>query len=106
MNISNFKGMERKVAKFFGTERTPLSGGNSKHTRSDTLHDTLFVECKKRKKMAIVKLYDEVKKLARKEGKFPVVAVTETGRAGFLLVIDPKDLVLIANQRQIARKSE
>ena len=103
MNKSNWKGFERIVAKFFGTERTPLSGGNSKHTRSDTLHEDLFIECKKRKSMAVVKLYDETHKLARKEGKFPVVAITETGRRGWLLVIDPKDLVLVANQRIKAR---
>ena len=103
MNKSNFKGFERLVAKFFGTERTPLSGGNSRHTRSDTLHEDLYIECKKRKRMATVQLYDEIKKLARKEGKFPVLAITETGRRGWLLVVDPKDLVLVANQRVKAR---
>lgn len=102
MNKSNWKGFERKVAKFFGTERTPLSGGNSKHTRSDTLHDTLFVECKKRKSMSVVKLYDSVRRLAKKEGKYPVVAITETGRRGYLLVIAPEDLQLVANQRNLA----
>lgn len=35
-----------RVAKFFGTHRTPLSGGASRHTRSDTLHDRLFIEVK------------------------------------------------------------
>ena len=99
MNKSNWKGMERRVAKFFGTERTPLSGGNSKHTRSDTLHDFLFIECKKRKSMSIVKLFDSIKKLAADEGKYPVLAITETGRRGFLLVVDPEHLQIVANQR-------
>ncbi len=40
------KTYERKVAKFFGTHRTPLSGGASRHTRSDTLHAKLYIEAK------------------------------------------------------------
>ncbi len=40
------KTQERRVARFFGVERTPLSGGASRHTRSDTLHPTLYVEVK------------------------------------------------------------
>lgn len=40
------KTQERRVARFFGTERTPLSGGASRHTRSDTLHPTLYLEVK------------------------------------------------------------
>jgi hypothetical protein len=102
MNRSNWKGFERKVAKDFGTERTPLSGRNSKHTASDTLHEWLFIECKKRKKMAVVKLFDCIKPLAKDEGKFPVLAITETGRRGYLLVIDPKDLMVVANQYERA----
>ena len=40
------KTQERRVARFFGTERTPLSGGASRHTRSDTLHPKLYIEVK------------------------------------------------------------
>lgn len=43
---SRFKAQERRIAKWLGTTRTPLSGGNSKHTRSDTLHPRFFVEAK------------------------------------------------------------
>ena len=58
-------------------ERTPLSGGNSKITRSDVIHDELFIECKLKKKHAVISLWDETKKLAEKEGKTPVVALCE-----------------------------
>jgi len=41
-----WKSVELRLAKMFGTKRTPLSGGNSGHTRSDTLHKRLFIELK------------------------------------------------------------
>ena len=42
-----WKTYELKVARFFGTERTPLSGINSRHdTSSDTLHASLYLEAK------------------------------------------------------------
>lgn len=40
------KTQERRVARYFGVERTPLSGGASRHTRSDTLHPKLYIEVK------------------------------------------------------------
>lgn len=40
------KQQERRVSRFFGVERTPLSGGASRHTRSDTLHPDLYIEIK------------------------------------------------------------
>lgn len=46
MSDKTWKAFERRVAKILGTVRTPLSGGNSRHTRSDTLHEDLYVEVK------------------------------------------------------------
>lgn len=46
MADKRWKAFERRVARAFGCERTPLSGGSSRHTRSDTLHPTLYIECK------------------------------------------------------------
>lgn len=91
-NVSRWKDFEREVANDFGTERTPLSGGNSKHTRADTLHSMLFIECKKRKNHALHKLFNETAKLAKREGKLPVVATRETGKRGYLLTMRPEDL--------------
>ena len=45
-----WKNRESLVAEFFNGTRTPLSGGNSKVTRADVIHDELFVECKLKKK--------------------------------------------------------
>lgn len=93
-----WKQFEQRVARFFHTKRTPLSGSMSGHTESDTLHDDLFIECKQRKTSAATKLFRQTEALARKEKKTPVVALQQTGdKKGWLLLIQPKDLFFIAN---------
>jgi hypothetical protein len=94
---STWKRFEQLVARFFGSERTPLSGGNDKRTRSDSLHPQLFIEAKYRGKSAICSLYREVAKLAVKEGKVPVVALKEKGKEGWLLVCHPLDIHLLSS---------
>lgn len=91
-----WKQRERQVAKFFGTHRTPLSGGASRHTRSDTLHKKIFVECKYRKKHAVIKLWNETNEMAKKEKKTPVVALCEHGKPGFWVMMHSADLKNIA----------
>ena len=94
-----WKGVERKVAAFFGTKRTPLSGGNSGHTRSDTLHPALFVETKYRVKHSAVQLWRKTEELARKENKIPVVALVEKGARGYWFLIHASDLLSVAEER-------
>lgn len=89
---NTWKAFEREVAAYFRTQRTPLSGGNSKHTRSDSLHERLFIEDKYRAKHAIVATWDDAKMKADTEGKIPVVAIREKGRKGFWLLIHCEDL--------------
>ena len=104
MNKSNWKGRERQVANFFGARgRTPLSGGNSMHTRSDTLHDTLYIEQKQRKSHAVIKLWDDTKAKAKQEDKIPVVTLTEKGRPGFWVLCHSSDLTAIAHQRTLSK---
>lgn len=99
-----WKSVERKVAAFWGAKRTPLSGGNSGHTRSDTLHDILFVETKYRQVHSAVQLWHKTAILAEKENKIPVVALVEKGRRGFWLLVHAGDLTAVANQRTVAVK--
>ena len=100
-----WKARERQVAKYFGCERNPLSGGNSKHTRSDTLHVTLFIEHKHRKSHALLRTYDEAKEQAKAEDKIPVVTISEKGRKGFWVLCHSSDLTAVANQRiQVKRR--
>ena len=87
-----WKQRESNVANFFKGQRTPLSGGNSKITRSDVIHDELFIECKLKKKHSVVSLWDETNKLAKKEGKTPVIALCEKERPGFWVMVHSSDL--------------
>ena len=99
-----WKNIERKIASFFGSERTPLSGGNSKITRSDSLHDLLFIETKYRVRHSAVTLWRDTKGKADVENKIPVVCLSEKGKQGFWVMCHSGDLTAIANQRLIARK--
>jgi len=101
-----WKRYEQEAAAYFGTTRTPLSGGNSKHTQSDTLHDVVFVEVKGRKKHAAVTLWDDTKTKATKEGKIPVVVLVEQGRPGFWVMVHSSDLVDVAWEREKAEAWE
>lgn len=100
MPTHTWKNRERQVCKDFGTTRNPLSGGNSKHTRSDSLHEDLFIEHKHRKSNATITLYDQTAYLATGEGKVPVVTLSQHGRKGYLVVCAPQDLQKIATEYQ------
>jgi hypothetical protein len=69
--MKSWKRLEQKVARMRDTERAPLSGGNSKITRSDTMDETFFIECKLRRNPAVWNLYEKVSKLAGKKRKSP-----------------------------------
>lgn len=93
MSDKFWKQRERQIANFFHGKRTPLSGGNSGHTRADVIHDRLFIEIKCRKKFSVISLWDATKKLATKEGKTPVVCLAEKHRPGFWILIHSDDLL-------------
>jgi len=90
-----WKRRERDVAEFFHGQRNPLSGRNGKHTAADVIHETLFVDVKLRKKHTVVRLWDETKVLADKEGKTPVVVLCEKNRPGFWVMIRSEDFLKI-----------
>jgi len=97
-NRNWWKSIERRVGKLFGVERTPLSGGNSKITRSDTLHTRLFIEIKAKAKHSVITLWDATKELALKEQKTPVVILAEKGRPGVWIIVHSKDLHAVARE--------
>lgn len=92
MPTQTWKARERALARMFGTQRTPLSGGNSRHTRSDSLHPTIFIETKLRRRHAVLSLYDSVAELAKRENKLPLVVLSEHRRKGFFVVM-PLDIL-------------
>ncbi len=98
MLSKNWKNVEAKVARVFGTKRTPLSGGNSGHTRSDSLHPRLFIETKHRKNSAAVNLYHATAELAKKENKIPLLALHEKGSREYCIVCNISDLEAIARE--------
>ncbi|HIA60659.1 MAG: hypothetical protein MK015_03655 [Alphaproteobacteria bacterium] len=87
-----WKKRERDVAGYFNGIRTSLSGGNSKVTRADVIHDSLFIECKLRAKHTVISLWDDTAKLAKLEGKTPVIALCEKNRPGFWIMVHSSDL--------------
>ena len=90
--MKSWKRLEQKVAEMRGTRRTPLSGGNSGITRSDTLDKEFFIECKLRKNPAVWNLYEQVGELADAEGKVPVLVIKKKGKRGELFVVHSKHL--------------
>jgi len=100
---STWKKVERKVAAFFGCNRTPLSGGASRHTTSDTLHPRLYIEVKHRRQAAAVSLWDRAAAEAKSERKVPIVALGIKNRAGFWLVIRSEDLLEVAMEANLAQ---
>lgn len=96
MSDKAWKQVERRIAKFFGSVRTPLSGGNSGHTRSDSLHSVLFVEAKHRKVHSAVTLWRDTKELADKEDKIPVICLAEKNKKGFWVMVHSDDLLNVA----------
>jgi hypothetical protein len=83
-----WKALERRIAKRFGTFRTPLSGMSSRHTASDTLHQELYIEVKwsgrvdaKGKKQITIKRewLEEARIEAKKEDKIPMLMFSFKG---------------------------
>lgn len=103
---SPWKRRERDAARLFGTTRQVLSGagGRSDRTRSDTTHDRLFVECKLRASSAVRSLWERVRKLARAEGKVPVLVLYAKGKAGGLVVVHEDDLAAVAAELEALRQ--
>lgn len=93
--MSQWKNFERYIASIFNTTRNALSGGNSKMTRSDSLHPDLFISCKytKANHARLRALVDEEREKAEAEGKIAVTVIGEAGdRSNALVVLHLKDL--------------
>ncbi|MBA7474254.1 hypothetical protein ES707_09602 [subsurface metagenome] len=105
-----WKAFERRIAKSLGTHRTPLSGGASRHTTSDTLHEELYVECRSRVRSAIHKWWFVVRQSALKEYKMPVLALHKKGSGNDLAVISWNYFLLLHNaywrEAQLSEQNE
>lgn len=84
----------------FGAERNIGSGsqGRKDKSRSDSTHERLFLECKHRQSHSVVTLWDDAQEKAVKEGKVPVVILTEARRKGSWILVKDYDLRFVADQ--------
>ena len=98
MNRNTWKQGERRIAEMFGTIRTPLSGGNSRHTRSDTLHLDLFIEVKHSKKYPKEVLVTKTFKEAKSEAKTPLLVFLKLNSSEPLILCKLKDLKEISEK--------
>ena len=88
-----WKEAERRVAKFLGAFRTPLSGSNSHLTSGDIVHPTIYAEVKYRKRFAVLTQMGQVRKLAAKEGKVPIMVLQQAGHKRRYYVVAEQDLL-------------
>ncbi len=77
MTERRFKRAERRVAANLGTQRTPLSGINSRHTSSDTLHPDLYIEVKLRRRPPLFDRLAKLRKRARRIGRLPLIVADQ-----------------------------
>ena len=80
MTDTKSKADERWYAARLGTVRTPLSGGNSRHTRSDTLDPDIYLEVKTGRSFPTswdgwTRLFCAVEENAMDEGRIPVLVL-------------------------------
>lgn len=92
MSDKAWKQAERRFAKLFGTRRRPLSGGNQGGGRDDSMHPELFMEHKLVSSSAVWTLHDQVKEMARKEQRIPVIGISLRRRPGILIVVSSQNL--------------
>ncbi len=95
---NTWKSLERRVAATLSTERTPLSGSNSKITSSDTLSDTYYVECKLKARLPLHSLFLKTQMQARKEGKKPILVLHKKFSMQNLVVLNLEDFIEIEKQ--------
>jgi hypothetical protein len=94
-----WKAVETRVAKKYGEKRQIGSGslGRAERSRSDSTHETLYVETKYREWTAARTWYDDTRIKAKKEKKIPVLILVDKGRPGFLVVVEAKNLKAVAD---------
>jgi len=96
-----WQSYEFRIAKMFGGTRNPLSGMNSKHTAADMIHPRIFLECKMRAKIPFMKTYTLTQKLAKKEGKMPIVVFKEKYLKTSIIMMNLDDFMQLVDEEKI-----
>lgn len=105
---NTWKRRERKSAQAIGAERNIGSGsmGRADKSRSDSTHETIYLECKHRQRHAVVSLWDDAKTKAKKEGKTPIVSLTQHGRPGCWYLVKDADVEMLATVLREAKAAK
>lgn len=98
MHRNTWKQGERRIATHFNTFRTPLSGGSSRHTRSDTLHEKLFIEIKHRQHYPLQKLWLKTLEEAKLEKKTPLIVFNKKNNSEPLMMCRLSDIKKINDE--------
>lgn len=103
-----WKNRETKEARQLGAERNIGSGslGRADRSCSDSTHKQWFLEVKLRARHSAVTLWRNTAKLAKKEGKTPVVALCETGMPGTWYVVHKDHVEALAAEIRSVRESK
>lgn len=99
MKKATWQKWEDRVARLFGTRRSPNSGAVpewSDETKSDTLHERLFIEVKTKARHALATLWRSTCLLSDDEGKVPVVALAEEGANRVWILVRDDHLQAVA----------
>jgi|1_EtaG_2_1085319.scaffolds.fasta_scaffold17320_3 hypothetical protein len=106
MHKGTWKKIEREEAAKFGAKRNRLSGGSGRDdcSRSDSTSETIFLEVKARKGgFATTNLWQDTQKLAKKEGKIPLVVLRELGLHKSWYLMEEKDMLKICTEYMKAK---
>ena len=100
-----WKKRERQLAAFFGTYRNRLSGSSGRDcdSRSDSIHETLYLELKHGDlaRFLNAEMREALKvgrRNAKAEGKRLVMAMSEKNHKGFWLLVHTDDFLFAAKE--------
>lgn len=86
MTDKSWKQLERRVARWMGGVRVPLSGANNKFRSGDVDHPSLFIEVKQRANLGFLKWFEKAQEDSEKELK----GVPKQEQKKILLVVHEK----------------
>lgn len=96
-----WKHAERRVAVILEGKRIPLSGASAYTAKGDVELPGIFIEVKYRKRHTVFTLWNDVKAVALKERKEPVLVLAQRGGHIRLAVTDLAMLAkLLKNQKE------
>lgn len=94
-----WKQMERDIAKKFKTRRSGYEQSRKEGTTSsDTLHPTLYIECKRTRRVSLWSLWTDTERKAKREGKLPLLVLKHPDLTNSLLVCRLRDVKKVVKE--------